>query len=123
MRKIFQIMFLFLSHGKGDIVLLSYYLDSAGKGEACPDNCLGDWKAFGDHIYLWQDSAKSWNDAEAICACCNGRLTSVADQQVQDFLTSEMVEPGSSIWIGASDQDAEGHWVWKDGKPLIFNNW
>ena len=99
---------------------------AAGYSEACTDisPCtFGAWQPFGDLYYLWQETALSWNEAEELCACCKGHLASVTSIQVQDFLVEKVTKSGASIWIGASDQDTEGHWKWTDGSSVVFSQW
>ena len=104
----------------------SMFLNFAGSCEACTDTSpctVGSWEPFGDLYYLWQDNALSWNEAEELCVCCKGHLALVTSIQVQDFLVEKVAKSGDSIWIGASDQESEGHWNWADGSPVVFSRW
>ena len=101
-------------------------LNFAGYSKACADTspCIdGPWEPFRDLYYLWQENALSWNAAEKLCVCCQGHLASVTSIQVQDFLAEKVTKSGSAIWIGASDEDAEGDWNWTDGSPVVFSQW
>ena len=101
-------------------------LNFAGYSKACADTSpciIGPWEPFRDLFYLWQENALSWNAAEELCVCCQGHLASVTSIQVQDFLAEKVTKSGSAIWIGASDEDAEGDWNWRDGSPVVFSQW
>ena len=65
----------------------------------------------------------AWNEAEEICVCCKAHLASVTSIQIQDMLAAKVAKWSRSIWIGASDQGSEGHWVWADGSPIGFSHW
>ena len=70
-----------------------------------------------------QEKALGWNEAEEICVCCKAHLASVTSIQIQDMLAAKVAKWSRSIWIGASDQGSEGHWVWADGSPIGFSHW
>ena len=101
-------------------------LEFAAYSEDCADTSpctIGAWEPFGDLFFLWQENALSWKDSEELCVCCKGHLASVKSIQVQDFLAEKVAKGESGIWIGASDEDTEGHWKWTDGDPVVFSKW
>jgi hypothetical protein len=32
-------------------------------------------------------------------------------------------DPYSTVWLGATDEEEEGVWVWANGEPWSFTNW
>ena len=100
-------------------------LNSLGNAEPCADvsPCIGAWEPFEGLFYLEQEKALGWNEAEEICVCCKAHLASVTSIQIQDMLAAKVAKWSRSIWIGASDQGSEGHWVWADGSPIGFSHW
>ncbi|XP_021372924.1 C-type mannose receptor 2-like isoform X3 [Mizuhopecten yessoensis] len=69
---------------------------------------------------------KSWDDANRDCRNQGGLLVKITDQHMQDFvfgvLTSEHWSD-TGIWIGATDHDSEGRWMWSDDTNITYSNW
>ena len=69
---------------------------------------------------------RSWAEAEAFCALYGGHLVDMNDESENALVAGLAAEGGA--WIGASDGDVEGTWVfttmltwatppWADGQP------
>ena len=55
-----------------------------------------------------------------------GNLVSINSQIEQDFINEAFasVDDGDhGKWIGFTDKNQEGNWVWSDGSNLDFTNW
>ena len=54
-------------------------------------------------------------------------LVSINSQEEQQFIYENFLENDSSEdigkWIGFTDKDQEGNWVWTDGSPITYTNW
>ena len=61
------------------------------------------------------ESGKSWEDANINCAKLGGHLATVNSQEVNDRLQELLKERNTMhAWIGYSDIDDEGEWVWSN---------
>jgi Lectin C-type domain len=64
----------------------------------------------------------SWTDAEAYATSLGGNLVVINDQAEQDLLVS--IFGGSEpFWIGLTDTQVEGVFMWVNGDPLTYTNW
>lgn len=85
------------------------------------------------HEYAYWNSG-SWLDATLAAQALNAHLVTFANadeenwvwQTFSSFLlidSSFPQEKRSRFWIGATDSEVEGHWVWETGEPMIYANW
>lgn len=66
----------------------------------------------------------SWHRAEEECRKLGGRLAIVRDAAQDAFLHGLVREAkAEAAWLGATDERAEGRWVWVDGSPMAYANW
>ncbi|CAH1248695.1 CSMD3 [Branchiostoma lanceolatum] len=82
-----------------------------------------DCTVFDGRCYIVSDTRLTFTEAEMKCAEQGGLPVTVKDQQVQDFLVQELSVANKDVWIGLTDQDVEGQFVWTDGSPLAYSNW
>ena len=72
------------------------------------------------HAYMkiWCESLKDAHDR----ATANGtHLVTINDEAEQQWLLGLF---GNHVyWIGLSDAEKEGEWVWQNGEPLTYKNW
>ncbi len=76
-----------------------------------------------NHKYFLSDYETSWTSAHLMALSVGGNLASVQDNAENLFLAGIANTVGNSIWIGFTDQDVEGTFVWTDGSPVTFTNW
>jgi hypothetical protein len=67
-----------------------------------------------------------WNvDADTANAHCarllRGMLASIDDADENAFALS--VRGGLITWLGATDRELEGTFVWRDGRPVVYSSW
>ena len=74
----------------------------------------------GDRAYLHCAGGMGWLDAWTTCAALDADLV-VIDDETEDALLAERV--ANNAWIGLSDRDVEGAFVWVDGQPLTYSHW
>ncbi|XP_059195613.1 C-type lectin domain family 10 member A-like isoform X1 [Centropristis striata] len=78
--------------------------------------CHQGWKAFGDKCYYFSTSGvtKSWALSRKDCLERGADLAIVTTREELDFVSKTY----AVTWIGLSDKDREGKWVWVDGTEL-----
>ncbi|MEL6942855.1 MAG: lectin-like protein, partial [Bacteroidota bacterium] len=90
---------------------------------ACP-NLGSDWTFIGDldgiGYYEYNNGSKTYTEARNLATSEGGFLPIVTSQEINDFLEDNI---SSGIWIGFTDEDTEGTFVWEDGSPVSFTNW
>jgi type 1 glutamine amidotransferase len=66
----------------------------------------------------------TWHEAKVRCQELGGHLVVVSSEQENRFLTSLVKERMlGGAWLGATDEQSEGRWIWVDGTPLRYSNW
>ncbi|CAH1248686.1 CSMD3 [Branchiostoma lanceolatum] len=86
------------------------------------DNCE-DCTMFHGKCFIVSDTPTTFTEAEMKCAEGGGTVINVKEQHTQDFLVQLLSVSNKDVWIGLTDQDVEGQFVWTDGTPLVYSNW
>ena len=79
-----------------------------------------DVVVFGDSAYRVYYENVSWDRARRRCAELGGHLAVVDSKAEDEFLASIS---RSHVWLGATDEETEGEWLWLDGSRLTYSNW
>lgn len=77
------------------------------------------------HTYYLLDSS-SWQDSETEAVGLGGHLVTISDAAEQDWVFSTFGAYGGldrSLWIGLTDQAAEGAFAWISGEAVTYTNW
>ncbi|XP_068726208.1 uncharacterized protein [Montipora capricornis] len=85
--------------------------------DICPDN----WIYFKGYCYQKVSSCDSWNNGQSRCAALGANLPSVHSQEENVFLQN--LHNGENGWLGLSDINSEGTFVWSDGTRFDFHYW
>ncbi len=88
---------------------------------AGPALAVSEAVSLGDASYRRYDLPVSWHLAKGICEQLRGRLVCIKSAEAQ--ATVEKLLNHQNIWIGASDEAAEGQWKWVDESPLSYDRW
>ena len=75
---------------------------------------------FGDSKYFISNNKLEYDEAAAAAAAIGGHLVVMTTQAEEDFVDAETTE---NAWIGYSDADQEGTFVWITGEPTGHTNW
>ena len=88
-------------------------------GPECPEH----FELHGDTCYLAvPEQVLSWKDAEAQCQETDSHLAIIRNVEQNDIVKNMF--QNMQIWIGLTDQQTEGTWMYADGSPLAqFNKW
>ncbi|XP_078382508.1 uncharacterized protein LOC144665195 isoform X2 [Oculina patagonica] len=85
------------------------------------DVCQDSWAYFKGYCYRKVSSCDSWSNSQATCATLGANLPSIHSQEENVYVQS--LHGGEHSWLGLSDINTEGTFVWSDGTPLDFHYW
>ncbi|XP_065132986.1 C-type lectin domain family 6 member A-like isoform X2 [Paramisgurnus dabryanus] len=91
---------------------------------SCSDkDLLGKWVLNKDRFYVFHDEIRNWIDSRDHCQTLNGDLVIIKSKEEQDFLAQQIVKLDAPAlhWIGLTDSQTEGVWLWVDNTPLNDN--
>ncbi|XP_076616950.1 uncharacterized protein LOC143339540 [Chaetodon auriga] len=83
--------------------------------------CPNSWRLFENKCYYFSTRVLTWSSSRAWCQTQGGDLLVVDSEPEQSFVfeSSQAVEQsGSRLWIGMTDAEVEGEWMWVDGSSL-----
>ncbi|XP_078669840.1 mucin-like protein [Branchiostoma floridae x Branchiostoma belcheri] len=99
-----------------------YYPNSGGKScQDCPDG----YRRYRDGCFrFWGGkNAKSYSGARQVCQQDGGDIYMWRDADAVGRLKIKLISDDSpSLWIGLSDEDLEGTWLWANGMALGGND-
>ncbi|XP_019639014.1 PREDICTED: tolloid-like protein 1 [Branchiostoma belcheri] len=87
--------------------------------------CTTDYVNFTGHCYKSFTDLKTRDEARQACAADGGVLAMPKDSATNDFLASLSPVTGGR-WLGLTDADGDGQWVFEDGQILTssdYSNW
>ncbi|XP_044026914.1 lactose-binding lectin l-2-like [Siniperca chuatsi] len=89
-------------------------------------NCPMFWYSFNGRCYKYVATHMTWADAELNCVSERANLVSIHSLKEENFVKSliknfDHAEGGT--WIGLSDIQKEGGWMWSDGSAVNFVFW
>ncbi|XP_052764135.1 perlucin-like protein [Mya arenaria] len=88
--------------------------------------CRSGWMNHGTSCYHFSHDQESWIAAVTICERMGGRLVEVNDVNEFNFLQSYVNMFKHNYWVGGTDLENEGEWVWLESdKPMTggYSNW
>ncbi|XP_023119896.1 hepatic lectin-like [Amphiprion ocellaris] len=87
----------------------------------CP-KCEAGWEHHGGKCYNFTTNKSSWEESRCFCQSQGGDLVKIDSSDEQSFLERRlkdvMNEAEDKFWIGLTDSEEEGRWLWVDGSPL-----
>ncbi|MGH8523960.1 MAG: lectin-like protein, partial [Gammaproteobacteria bacterium] len=73
------------------------------------------------HTYVLTPTAMTWPAAQAWAQSLGGHLVTINTQQEQNWILARF--GGDTRWIGYSDAQTEGSFVWASGETASVTNW
>ena len=83
--------------------------------------CKPGWSYFGGVCYSTSQTCKNWTEAQKTCQSYSANLINVRNQEENVYVQHRL--NGAKGWIGLSDRDTEGTFVWADNYPTNFTYW
>lgn len=81
----------------------------------CPDG----WFRNTDTCYLFNKQEKlNWYGASIRCHDLGGRLVELETETEMKYIV-DIIDKENNVWIGASDDDIEGSWVWSSSQKAV----
>ncbi|XP_070771371.1 CD209 antigen-like protein E [Enoplosus armatus] len=95
------------------LVEITKELDRLSKQRTCP----AGWRMFSRACYLLSSESGSWEKGREDCRDRGANLVVIESTEEQKFL-SNFTTGGTQAWIGLTDRDKEGTWIWINRAPL-----
>lgn len=94
-------------------------------GRKQPNPAMVGADPWNGHHYKVVHEPLSWKQAKKWCEDNGGHLVIIENQQEHDALVQWLTRPNipDSLWVGATDEQTEGAWLWVDGTPVAFTKW
>nr|XP_058960676.1 uncharacterized protein LOC131787615 [Pocillopora verrucosa] len=83
--------------------------------------CDDDWNYFRGYCYRQVAACDSWGSSQGKCATQGANLPSIHSQEENVYVQS--LHGGEHSWLGLTDINSEGKFVWSDGSTFKFKNW
>ncbi|KAM4538885.1 C-type lectin domain family 4 member E-like isoform 1-T2 [Odontesthes bonariensis] len=84
--------------------------------------CEDSWEQHGGKCYYFSTMKYSWTKSRLECGRKGGDLVKINSREDQIFLEArlreKMEEYDDRFWIGLTDSEEEGRWLWVDRSPL-----
>jgi flagellin len=108
---------LYLSHPeRGDNVQISR--------PALGDLNTGDTLKVGEYSFSLVNGSFTWAAAKADASINGARLAVIDSSEKQQIVESLLpATPFQQFYIGLSDEQNDGNYLWSDGSSLSYNNW
>ncbi|KAI3365718.1 hypothetical protein L3Q82_010159 [Scortum barcoo] len=87
----------------------------------CPDG----WRLFENKCYYFSSRTLTWSSSRAWCQTQGGDLLIINTEPEQSFIFESSLalqQDGTRLWIGMTDAQQEGDWLWVDGSPVTSDN-
>uniref|UniRef100_A0A3Q2DR84 CD209 antigen-like protein E n=1 Tax=Cyprinodon variegatus TaxID=28743 RepID=A0A3Q2DR84_CYPVA len=75
--------------------------------------CEAGWELHGMNCYFFSNYKSTWIEGRDSCRGQGGDLVKIDSREKQN-----MINDKDWFWIGLTDSEKEGSWVWVDGSPL-----
>ncbi|XP_053302318.1 C-type lectin domain family 6 member A [Pleuronectes platessa] len=91
------------------------------RNETCP-RCEDGWEPHGGKCYFFSSVKLTWNESRTQCKSMRGDLVVINSREEQRLLESKVREKMDNFedmfWIGLTDSENEGEWLWVDDTRL-----
>ncbi|XP_047436431.1 galactose-specific lectin nattectin-like [Mugil cephalus] len=88
-------------------------------------NCPG-WSEYNGRCFIFISTNLTWAKAEIHCQSLGGNIASVHnifEYHAIQYLIQNGSHDHPETWIGGSDAEENGVWLWSDGTRFHYTNW
>uniref|UniRef100_A0A3Q2ZYF5 Type-2 ice-structuring protein-like n=1 Tax=Kryptolebias marmoratus TaxID=37003 RepID=A0A3Q2ZYF5_KRYMA len=110
----------FLALSQAAVVLV--FLLSATNDLIRRGSCSHGWWEFNGRCFRYFPISISWANAQRNCVSMQASLASVHSFEEYHFVRN-LVNGLVQAWLGGSDAQEEGTWLWSDGTPFHYSQW
>ncbi|KAL9983490.1 hypothetical protein ACROYT_G005673 [Oculina patagonica] len=83
--------------------------------------CKAGWQEWNEACYKFFDELKEFSVALASCKNDSANLVSIHSAQENEFVRT--LTGGKDVFVGLTDSDVEGMFVWVDSSTATYVNW
>ncbi|XP_016324088.1 C-type lectin domain family 17, member A-like [Sinocyclocheilus anshuiensis] len=121
---------LFLSLLANAVLAYLYYTSNTNQLIGCEpvknNSNLGlpeKWVQDKGRFYVFSNDTKDWNSSRQCCQDLGGDPVIINSSEEQEFLAQQIVTFNALVlhWIGLTDRQTEGVWLWVNNTPLNNN--
>lgn len=97
--------------------------DNTNKDIRLPQNAV---KYNGHYYYVYELSdVTSWEEAKEYCESQGGYLATITSKEEDEFVFAYLRDnfEYESAYLGLTDRDEEGTWIWDNGEEVSYMNW
>ncbi|XP_065124344.1 C-type lectin domain family 4 member E isoform X2 [Paramisgurnus dabryanus] len=119
---------LFLSLLANGVLTYMFFVDFQpviSKNNRQPNYCSDlkeKWFKSKGRFYVFSTDTMDWNSSRERCQALGGDLVIVNDKEEEVFLAKHVGDINDFYWIGLTDSQTEGVWLWVDNTPLNNNH-
>ncbi|XP_051240079.1 asialoglycoprotein receptor 1-like isoform X2 [Dicentrarchus labrax] len=81
--------------------------------------CPANWMKFSRSCYLISTTMANWDGSKAFCESHDAQLVIISSFEEQRFISSFDL----NFWIGLTDKEEEGEWIWVNGTAAYTKYW
>ncbi|XP_028420438.1 ladderlectin-like isoform X1 [Perca flavescens] len=90
-------------------------------------SCPSGWSEVNGRCFQYFPTAMTWAKAEKNCQSLGGNLASVHNifeyREIQRIMATTLSIKSKEAWIGGTDAQEEGVWLWSDSSLFSYQNW
>ncbi|XP_055036178.1 C-type lectin domain family 4 member F-like [Misgurnus anguillicaudatus] len=81
------------------------------------------WVKSKGRFYVFSTDTMDWNSSRERCQALGGDLVIINDKEEEVFLAKHVGDLNDFYWIGLTDSQTEGVWLWVDNTPCNNHSW
>merc|ERR1719414_239061 len=116
-------MVMFLPHYLLLVVSFILLTINGGKADA---TCRQGFEALNGVCYGLVQQKMTWANAEAHCKSLGAYLAEPRGRAENLFIKGLVFESTHGVWLGGTDHDTEGNWIWSSSQALMsesYSDW